>query len=402
MSEVYEATATDLERRVAIKRLIIVDGQEEEYEAQFMREAAVVATLDHPNVVGVVDVGQYGSDFFLVMELIVGISVAELIDALGRSQEALDLDLICGIVGQVARGLGHAHDRTLPDGTALAIVHRDISPENILINEDGVPKLIDFGVATLAGHAITQPGTVRGRPRYLAPEQARAQDVDPRTDVFALGAVMFELLCGEHLYPGDNEAAVLWRVQSGEYDPIAPRLPDVDKDLVAIIERACDPNPDKRFRSAREFERQLDAFRAARGLRFDSTSLAAVVRHVRDDVRRRRKKTFGSKKGELQGALLALPADPDDRATDPAAPAVTERLEKQSERRKRKKRPKRLRRISTPKLDRPPSLAKPKRPAITTGWFEAIRKERPGTSLWIVGFGVLVLGLVIALFVWLS
>jgi serine/threonine protein kinase len=314
MGEVYEGFARDIERRVAIKRMLKSDSSPDLAEL-FLREVAVCATLEHPNVVEVIDAGPLEADLYLVMEYVDGPALAEVLEALGRQGQRLPVEITCGIMAQVARGLAHAHERALPDGTSLGIVHRDVAAENVLITRTGLPKLVDFGLATLSGHSFTTPGTIRGRPRALSPEQARGERIDVRSDIFAMGAMMFELASGVQLYPHEALAKMLWKVTAGDYDPIAPRLEGVDPDLVEIIQTAIEIDPRNRFRSAREMERALDAFRAARGMRIDSGRIAAVITKLWPEVQQIRVESAEEGPGELEGKHLVIAADRLDTTT---------------------------------------------------------------------------------------
>lgn len=309
MGEVYNASTPDLNRKVAVKRMLDADASDEDLKLLFLREVAVAATLEHHNVVEVLDAGQNRSELFLVMEYVDGPSLAEIAEVLRRQGKILPIEVSCGIVSQIALGLAHAHDRALPDGTPLGIVHRDVAPENVLIGTDGVPKIVDFGLAKLSGHSLTQPGVIRGRPRSLSPEQARGDPVDARSDIFSLGAMLFELTAGQPLYASDQMATLLWKVAAGDYDAIPPRLPHVDADLVSIIQRAVAVEPKDRFRSAREMERALDAFRAARGMRVSSRALAQVVTITWPTIQQVRNEVLDGTIGELEGTTLTLPPD---------------------------------------------------------------------------------------------
>ena len=309
MGEVYQAQATDLKRPVAVKRMLDAEASEEDLKLMFLREVAVAATLDHPNVVEVLDAGQNGLELFLVMEYVDGPSLAEIIEVLRRQNKILPVEVSCHIVSSVAIGLAHAHHRALPDGTPLGIVHRDVAPENVLIGTDGVPKVVDFGLAKLSGHSLTSPGVVRGRPRSLSPEQAKGDPVDPRSDIFSLGAMLFELTAGQPLYKQEAVASLLWKVAEGAYDPIAPRLSHIDPDLIEIVQTALAVAPNDRFPSARQMERALHGFRAARGMRVSSRALAQVVAVTWPAVRGLRAQRLEGRAGELEGARLILPSD---------------------------------------------------------------------------------------------
>lgn len=310
MGEIYRARETETDREVAIKRVLDADSSDENLRLLFLREVAVAATLEHQNVVEVIDAGSFGGELFLVMELVDGPSLAEVLDVLYREGRLLPVDVACGIVSQIAVGLAHAHERAKPDGTPLGIIHRDVAAENILLGADGVPKLLDFGLAKLSGHSLTEPGIVRGRPRSLSPEQARGDPVDARSDIFAMGAILFELVSGEQLYPNEAMAKLLFKVAAGDYASIDRRVPPgTDPDLVRIIERAVAVEPEKRFGSARNMAKDLAAFRAVRGLRLSSQAIADVVVECRPKVMALREAGADSGPGALEGRALVLPAD---------------------------------------------------------------------------------------------
>lgn len=309
MGEVYEAFSPDLNRNVAVKRMLDADASDDDLRLMFLREVAVAATLEHHNVVEVLDAGQNGTELFLVMEYVDGPSLAEVIEVLRRQNRILPVEISCHILSCVAQGLTHAHERALPDGTPLGIVHRDVAPENVLIGSQGIPKIVDFGLAKLSGHSLTQPGVIRGRPRSLSPEQARGDLVDVRSDVFSMGAMLFELVAGQALYPSEQMATLLYKVAAGDYPPIGPRLRHVDADLVKIIQQAIAVDPADRFRSAREMDRQLENFRAARGMRVSARTVAQVVQVVWPAVEAARKQRLEGTAGELEGARLILPTD---------------------------------------------------------------------------------------------
>jgi len=353
MSELYEAQM-DGSRKVAVKRLVL-PSQEDEIVAQgFFREAAVLGSMDHPNIVELIDAGESRDNFFLVMEYLDGISLQDLINYLKRHNQRLELDLAFGILGQVARGLSHAHSRAMPDGSPLGVLHRDIAPENILVTRDGVPKLIDFGIATLRGFEITAPGVIRGHSKYMSPEQARTEEIDARSDVFSLGAVLFELLTLEPLYQERQEAALLWKVQQGDYPELEARLRGEEKGLVEIISKSVASDRKLRYRNAREFERELDRFRAARGLRVDHRSIAETVKVIAKSLPKQKK---GSNNGELRNSQLRLDAEDSNRPGSFSSPhmmAITEQEETSQ---------KRLPRLESAGLARPPSLDRPSSPA---------------------------------------
>lgn len=314
MGEIYEGQSPELGRRIAIKR-VLKSQDVPDLKELFVREVAVAAMLEHPNVIEVLDAGAVGPDLYLIMEFVDGPSLAEVLEGLRRRRQVLPIDLTCGLMAPIARGLAHAHGRSLPDGTSLGIIHRDVAPENVLITRSGIPKLADFGLARLAGHEFTSPGTIRGRPRCLSPEQARGDHIDVRSDVFALGAMLFEMVSGQALYPNEALATLLFKVAAGEYESIRRRLPNADGDLLDILETALAVEPEGRYRSARELERALDGWRAARGMRVDSGAIAKLVADLGVEILRIRAEKREEEPGELEGTRLTLPAERGETAT---------------------------------------------------------------------------------------
>ena len=197
MSSVYRARDSLLERHVALKVLHSHYAEDEDFVERFRREARAVAQLSHPNIVTVIDRGDDGGRQFIVFEYVAGENLKQLLVSRGalRVREALQIAL------QVARALAFAHEQGL--------IHRDVKPQNVLLNGDGRAKVTDFGIArSLDVAGVTQTGTVLGTSEYIAPEQARGEPVDVQTDVYSLGVVLYELLTGEVPFPGESFVAV--------------------------------------------------------------------------------------------------------------------------------------------------------------------------------------------------
>jgi serine/threonine-protein kinase len=247
MSNVFRAHDRLLERTVALKILHEQYTRDEDYVERFRREARAVAQLAHPNIVTVIDRGEQDGRQFIVFEYIDGQNLKEL-SARGPldSQDAIRLTL------QVARALSFAHERGL--------VHRDVKPQNVLLNDDGQAKVTDFGIArSLDVHGVTQTGTVLGTSDYIAPEQARGQKVDPKTDIYSLGAVLYELLTGEVPYKGDNFVAVAMRHVNEPPPSVLDHRPDCPLRLDLAIQRAMAKNPEERFESMSDFCSELES-----------------------------------------------------------------------------------------------------------------------------------------------
>jgi serine/threonine-protein kinase len=284
MSSVYRAHDRLLERTVALKILHEQYTRDDDYVERFRREARSVAQLTHPNIVTVIDRGEQDGRQFIVFEYVDGENLKELLDREGplSPPEAIELGL------QVAHGLAFAHSQGL--------VHRDVKPQNVLLDGDGRAKVTDFGIArSLDVEGVTITGTVMGTSNYIAPEQARGQPVDEQTDVYSLGCVLYELLAGEVPYDGDNFVSVAMRHVNDPVPSVAEVRPDVPSRLDEAIQRAMAKDHLERYESMSEFAGELEACRAELA---DGEGATMVVppraapprrrRHARPPRRRRR------------------------------------------------------------------------------------------------------------------
>src|SRR2546421_8751017 len=243
MSSVYRAHDRLLDRKVALKVLHEQYTQDDDYVERFKHEARSVATLSHPNIVTVIDRGEHENRQFIVFEYIDGENLKALVQRRGPAPVVTALELAI----QTARGLSFAHQQGL--------VHRDVKPQNILLNGDGQAKVTDFGIARSLDvqHGMTQTGTVLGTSDYIAPEQAQGQRVDEQTDVYSLGVVLYELLTNEVPYPGENFVAVAMRHINEAPPPIRDKRPDVSRRLEAAVQRAMAKDPEARFQTMVDF-----------------------------------------------------------------------------------------------------------------------------------------------------
>jgi serine/threonine-protein kinase len=249
MSSVFKARDQLLERHVALKILHEHFGHDSEYVERFRREARAVAQLSHPNIVTVIDRGEADGRQFIVFEYVEGENLKDLIDRTGPLpiRRALELAI------EVAGGLAFAHDH--------GIVHRDVKPQNVLLNGDGGAKVTDFGIARTLDveRGVTQTGTVLGTSNYISPEQAGSKPVGPFTDVYALGVVLYELLTGEVPFPGETFVAVAMRHINDQPPSLVEKRPDAPLRLVAAVDRALAKEPADRFPSMDAFADELRA-----------------------------------------------------------------------------------------------------------------------------------------------
>jgi serine/threonine protein kinase len=327
MAEVYLALSGELpgyRTLLVVKRILPHLASNRQFIGMFLDEARLAALLDHPNVVRIIEVGHDGEEYFLAMELVQGKPLSAVLRKATRERRPPSPALAAYIIAQAASGLGYAHALTDGDGRPLGVVHRDVSPQNVLLSFEGAVKLIDFGVARAFGRvAHTSPGGLKGKIEYMSPEQASAEEVDHRADVFALGVVLWEVLTGRRLYRRETELATMRAILD---DPI-PRpseVADVPPELDAVVMRALRKRRDARFSSAHEMAEALERFAfsnegfsplqvasymkglfAAEFLQWRKTATAALDMEVDRGERRPRIETPGIEP-PTQGPTMAL------------------------------------------------------------------------------------------------
>ena len=265
MAEVYLALSGDVpgfRTLVVVKRILPHLASNAQFIRMFLDEARLAALLDHPNIVRIIEVGHDGEDYFLVMELVQGKPLSARAAQGGpRAQAArTGADVLSDLAGG-PRAARYAHALTDGDGRPLGVVHRDVSPQNVLISFEGAVKMIDFGVARAFGRvAHTSPGGLKGKIDYMSPEQASAEEVDHRADVFALGVVLWEALTGRRLFRRDTELATMRAIVDDPIPHPAEIAPSIPADLDAIVMRALRKRKDARYASAQEMAAALERF----------------------------------------------------------------------------------------------------------------------------------------------
>lgn len=256
MGELYLASlegAAGFEKAVAIKRLLPHLSDDAEFLTRFVDEAKIASTLTHGNIVPVFDMGKVEGQYFLAMDYIDGVDLRSLLADCRANDQRMPTGFALFIASEVCKGLAYAHSRSDGDGEALQIVHRDVSPSNILLSRSGEVKIVDFGIASARSRlSRTVTGELKGKLAYMSPEQARGTRVDARSDLFSLGAVLYEMLAGARPFEGDSDMEILGRVQRGEHTHISKQAPHLDKEVCGIVEKALAVAPDKRYASAEE------------------------------------------------------------------------------------------------------------------------------------------------------
>ena len=264
MAEVYLALSGDVpgfRTLVVVKRILPHLASNAQFIRMFLDEARLAALLDHPNIVRIIEVGHDGEDYFLVMELVQGKPLSAVLRKAAREHKPPSPALTSYLISQAAHGLAYAHTLTDGDGRPLGVVHRDVSPQNVLISFEGAVKMIDFGVARAFGRvAHTSPGGLKGKIDYMSPEQASAEEVDHRADVFALGVVLWEALTGRRLFRRETELATMRAIVDDPIPHPAEIAPSIPADLDAIVMRALRKRKDARYASAQEMAAALERF----------------------------------------------------------------------------------------------------------------------------------------------
>ncbi|MCE9575924.1 MAG: serine/threonine protein kinase, partial [Deltaproteobacteria bacterium] len=252
MAEVFLARrrAAGVEKRLVIKRILAERARDPRFVELFVREARLSMALAHQNIVPVFDFGRIGDALFLAMEHVEGHDLGR---TLARAPR-LPPVVAAFVAAECCQALDHAHHRRGPDGVALGIVHRDVTPRNVLVSDAGDVKLVDFGVAALGGDG---PERVRGTPAYMAPEQARGDATDGRADLYALGLVLWEMLTGERARRATDVAALLAEARSGVLPPVPVGVPPA---LVAVLTRATAAAPGDRYPEAHAMFDDLDSY----------------------------------------------------------------------------------------------------------------------------------------------
>lgn len=246
MGQVFRAHDSILNREVAIKMMVADVSADPLLSQRFLREAQSAARLNHPNIVTLHDFGEDQGQFFMAMELLEGHDLSALI----KQRRLVTLEDKLALMEQVCDGLAYAH--------SMQVVHRDLKPANIHVSKSGRVKIMDFGLARIAGSDMTRAGTIMGSPNYMSPEQVRGEQADARSDVFALGAVFYEVLSGRRAFDAEAMHAILYKVANAEPDPLALLCPDVPVMVIEFIEKALNKDAAQRFADALEMREALE------------------------------------------------------------------------------------------------------------------------------------------------
>src|SRR3954452_8779554 len=278
MAEVFVAKAFGVEgfeRLLAIKKILPTMGEDPEFIHMFVDEARIAVRLQHRNIVQVLELGKHDDNLYIAMEYVSGRDLRQLMERYRKRQEPMPLPQACLIVAEVCEALDHAHHKRDAQGRPMGIVHRDVSPQNVLVGFEGEVKLIDFGIAKAESRlSRTQSGILKGKFSYMSPEQVKGHELDGRSDVYACGILLWELVNGEKLFTGDSDVAVLEKAGRGLVAP--PRT--CPPELCRVILKALAADPAQRYQAASEFHDDLRRFTVSGGAVFGARQLAEWLR----------------------------------------------------------------------------------------------------------------------------
>jgi serine/threonine protein kinase len=325
MAEVFRAESEGLQgfrKQVAIKRVLPHLSSKKKFISMFLDEARLSAQLSHSNCVQVFDIGVGDSAFFIVMEFVDGANLKAIIEHIKKTGRDFPVEAAVHISLEICKGLSYAHELTDPNGVPLYIVHRDMSPPNVLITKYGEVKIVDFGLAKANSQLEkSEPGIIKGKFSYLAPEAAMGQDVDARTDIFAVGIILWELLAGQRLFLGDTDFQTVKKVQAAQVPSISKINKKVPPELERIVNKTLAREPAQRYRTARELGLELSKFMFKHGVPVSTFDISQLVQGALKERSRHRPMQASIIDKLIEEALLEFTSLTDDKAAPGGAAA---------------------------------------------------------------------------------
>lgn len=305
MAEVYVAEAESVAgftKKVAIKRILPALLKEERFVRMFLDEARLSLNFNHANIVSVFDIGKSANAYFIVMEYVEGTNLKYILQYLAKHRRPMPVPLACWVIGEILKGLDYAHELRDPNTReSLDIVHRDISPPNILVSWNGEVKLTDFGLAKASTQLeSTDPGVVKGKFAYLAPEAAHGEAVDHRADIFAVGILAYEMLTGQRLFLADTDYDTVQNVRAAEIPSMRATNPEIPAELEEIVRCSLSRDAKDRYQNASEFADDLLGFLFSRKLKVSARTLRTLL----DDMRQKEPAPAPEQKPAEQGNVI--------------------------------------------------------------------------------------------------
>jgi serine/threonine-protein kinase len=384
MAEVYLARATGpmgFEKELVVKRILPYLAADGRFVEMFLAEARLAARLNHPHIVQIFDFGEADGTWYLAMEHIDGLNLRVLSKRAREAGVELPPAACARIIASVCEGLAYAHERTDPaTGEPLGLIHRDISPDNILLSREGAVKVVDFGIAKVSGQKHrTLTGMVKGKLAYMSPERFRGVETDRRMDVYALGVVLYELLTGHQPYEGSSDGQLVRAILYEQPVPAEERRPELPPVLLRILERALAKEPEHRYPDCRTLQSDLEHFILSTGEAMGPWQLARLLARVMESPGDEKSGVeTGSAPEESEAGVLTPPPSPLQQVPTPspvvAAPSPTLRMRREGARLQERapERPE----VPTVRMEIPPQLQSP-RPSPPAA---SLPEEEPSTG----------------------
>ncbi len=282
MAEVFKAKAVGVEgfeRLVAVKRILPNIAEDEEFITMFVDEAKIAVQLTHANIAQIFDLGKVNDAYFIALEYVHGKDARALFNRARNRGERIPMPLACYVIMKVCEALDYAHNKKDASGNPLKFVHRDVSPQNVLVSYEGEVKVIDFGIAKAAGKASkTRAGILKGKFGYMSPEQVKGMDIDRRSDIFGVGICLYEMLTGERLFAGESDFSTVEKVRKVDIMPPSTYNRRIPEDLERIVLKALAGNLTERYQTATELHDDLQAFVQSSGNDFNRKELASFMK----------------------------------------------------------------------------------------------------------------------------
>ncbi len=267
---------------VAIKKILHQFSADTRFIRMFTREAKLAAMLNHNNICKVYDFVKYGDEYLLIMEYINGFTLRDLIEKLQKGMKRIPIQISLGIVLNIAKALHYIHSLKDMHGNPLDLVHRDVTPSNIMISDKGEVKLMDFGIAKIEGlpTGSTSTGEIKGKIGYLSPELIEGTEIDQRSDIFSLGIIFYELLSSKRLFVGESQFTVLYKIKQADIPPISKVIPYIDNDLESIVMKCLSKNREERYQNSKNLIIDINDYALKKGYYFSEENIGELVNSV--------------------------------------------------------------------------------------------------------------------------
>ena len=310
MAEVFKAKAFGVqgfERLLAIKRILPNMSEDDEFINMFVDEARIAVQLSHSNVVQIYELGKVNESYYIAMEYVLGRDLRQIFDRFRQAERTFPVPAAAFVASKICDGLDYAHRKNAPTGEPIHLIHRDVSPQNILVSYDGAVKITDFGIAKAEDRASkTQAGVLKGKFGYMSPEQVRGMEIDRRSDIFALGILLYEMVTGERLFLGESDFSTLEKVRAAEVPPPSQYNPEIPEELERILLKALARDRDERYQWASELHDDLQRFLIVEHTIYNAKNLSELLREeYHEDIEQERRKAeefmrIGAKEAQIE------------------------------------------------------------------------------------------------------